>query len=768
VDSAAFNVASIDLASQCCAIGNAYCGTATPVGFQTIDGGCKDLNGGLVWSARASSTYTWNQAVWGQGSNATYLAKTNNVNLGLTTDVDPGQPGFFTADTSGNAGLAYCQQLVENGFSDWRMPTMSEVTSSRGNGLGTATPDNNFNFWTSTSWAAATGWWINISTGTNNGSLYTSGLSVRCVRNASATKIMVQQQPAGGTNGLGRRAPISTLPVFKIADSTDSTVGSSIASVTITPFKSDGSAASGQLCILNTGTGRISSCANSITVNAVNGIVTLNSGLVYTAAEAIYFRATSTGLTSVNTNTVTFNATYPLAACKEPLGGGGPWVNGNGGCKEISNGLIYSSMSPAAMSWNDYVWDQTASGNGGTQDVFDSGFTNDYDVALPAFSGTDASITNYCHDLEESGYYDWFAVPNSQRASSAINGRAPSTYLNYSAVKFWTSSTQSVGAATTAWSADLPGNANSTWSAKTTAIRAYCVRRDPPTQLAFNTLPASTRGLGAGMAFEVQPVIHIRDATGHGPLFRDAATVTLSHNGTGQLCLYDAASRQYNCAATQSVTAVNGVATFSNLGYSKNNETITLTATATGTWQGQAYSLTTSTNLTFPVTNDYSRCVTGYESASWQTFQGGCRDVAANLIWTKAITSGSWHQAVWDSTLSGSDPAVGGRVNDYDGGTIPGTPDASPMNICRSLNWNGHNDWRLPTISEINTMNTNSGYFPLLFNSELNNSYFWSSTTLAGTPANAWFFRYAGGIYQPFSSNPKSTTGYLVRCVRTP
>jgi hypothetical protein len=776
VDSAAFDVLGIQASSQCCAVGNAYCGTATPAGFQTIDGGCKDLNGGLVWSSRASSTYTWNQAVWGQGSNATYLAKTNNVNLGLTTDVDPSQPGYFTADTSGNAGFAYCQQLVENGFSDWRLPTVWEMSGSRSNGLNTAAPDTNFNYWTSTPWSAGNSYYFNIFSGVNSGGALSTLYSVRCVRNASATKIMVQQQPAGGANGLGRRAPISTLPVFKIADATDSTVGSSIAAVTITPFKSDGSAASGQLCILNTGTGRISSCANSITVNAVNGIVTPNSGLVYTAAEAIYFRATSTGLTSVNTNTITFNATYPLATCKAI---GGPWINGNGGCKETSTGLIYSSMSTGTMSWNDYVWDQSASGNGGTQDVFDSGFTNDYDVAYPAFTGTDGSATNYCHDLEESGYYDWFAIPLSQRVVSGINGRNPAVYLNYSSVFNWLSATQSAGAATTAYASAVPADAGAIWAAKTTAYRAICIRRDPPSQIAFSTLPANpTRGLGAGFAFETQPIVHVRDSNGVGPLFRDASTVTLSHNGTGQLCLYDANHRQYSCDATQSVTAVNGVATFANVGYSKGNETIILTATATGTWQGNAYSLSTTTSLIFPAVNTNSRCAAASEGVGWQSTNGGCRDLnASGLVWTPLLVSGvTWHDAIWDSTVPGAPAAVGAITNDY-GNSAGASPDISGTAICRSLNWNGFTDWRLPTSTEFTAAIGRSGGSALGF-AYHPNTWFWTSTTNA-TAANANVITITGASSSGLTSMGKTCTsastcfgggnfGPHVRCVRTP
>lgn len=777
VDSAAFDVLSIQASSQCCAVGNAYCGTATPAGFQTIDGGCKDLNGGLVWSARASSTYTWNQAVWGQGSNATYLAKANNVSLGLSTDVDPSQPAWFTADTSGNAGFAYCQQLVENGFSDWRLPTVWEVSSSRANGLSTAAPDTNFIYWTSTMWSAGNGYYINYSTGVNSGAAVSLLYSVRCVRNASATKIMVQQQPSGGTNGLGRRAPITTLPVFKIADATDSTVGSSIASVTITPFKSDGSPASGQLCILNTGTGRISSCANSITVNAVNGIVTLNSGLVYTAAEAIYFRATSTGLTSVNTNTVTFNATYPLATC---LLEGGPWVNGNGGCKETSSGLIYSSMSTGTMSWNDYIWDQSASGNGGTQDVYDSGFTNDYDSAFPAFTGTDASATNYCHDLEESGYYDWFAIPLGQRVVSGINGRNPLVYLRYSSVANWLSATQGAGAATTAYASVVPADTGAVWATKTVAYRAICVRRDPPSQLAFSTLPASpTRGLGAGFAFETQPVVHVRDGNGVGPLFRDASTVTLSHNGTGQLCLYDSYSRPYNCAATQSVTAVNGVATFSAVGYSVANETITLTATATGSWQGSAYSISTSTSVVFPAINLNARCAAANEGAGWQTTLGGCRDLnASGLVWSPLIASGAtWHEAIWDSTVPSAPAALPGPItNDY--GNSPGVnPDVTSTAICRSLTINGYSDWRLPTSADMTGAISRSGGAALNFTY---GAHTWWTSTTSGTVANANLVSAGSANTSTVWTNlPKTcstyagclgsaTTGPFVRCVRTP
>jgi hypothetical protein len=65
--------------------------------WMSVDGGCKDMTTGRVWSAAYSAEY---HEIW---------------------------PNFYEAQT-------ICSDLVEGGYSDWRTPTLDELKAGYANG----------------------------------------------------------------------------------------------------------------------------------------------------------------------------------------------------------------------------------------------------------------------------------------------------------------------------------------------------------------------------------------------------------------------------------------------------------------------------------------------------------------------------------------------------------------------------------------------------------------------------------------------------------
>ncbi len=96
--------------------------------FTTAAGGCR-LNGtGQSWSLRSAVPMSFFDAVW------EYTAGTQNVgdpprasDGARTTDCDPAKASnAFCVDSS---VLNYCHQLNEGGYTDWRLPVLSELNA---------------------------------------------------------------------------------------------------------------------------------------------------------------------------------------------------------------------------------------------------------------------------------------------------------------------------------------------------------------------------------------------------------------------------------------------------------------------------------------------------------------------------------------------------------------------------------------------------------------------------------------------------------------
>lgn len=92
----------------------------------------------------------------------------------------------------------------------------------------------------------------------------------------------------------------------------------------------------------------------------------------------------------------------------------------------------------------------------------------------------------------------------------------------------------------------------------------------------------------------------------------------------------------------------------------------------------------------------------------------------------------------------------------------------SALTYCESLTLAGQSDWKLPDIKELVSLTDDSRssliidttYFP-----GANASFYWSSTTMANYPVNAWDVNFSSGSVGQGGSSTKASS-YYVRCVR--
>lgn len=123
--------ADCDCASQICAGGDAN--------WATAEGGCKDLQTGLVWSLPGPCCVNWNTAT------------------------------------------QYAADLVEGGYSDWRLPTRAELETAASH-LAYPQLLGSGECWSSTTQGGTRAYTVNLQTGVATLRLKGSSLSFHCVR----------------------------------------------------------------------------------------------------------------------------------------------------------------------------------------------------------------------------------------------------------------------------------------------------------------------------------------------------------------------------------------------------------------------------------------------------------------------------------------------------------------------------------------------------------------------------------------------------------
>ena len=119
---------------------------------------------------------------------------------------------------------------------------------------------------------------------------------------------------------------------------------------------------------------------------------------------------------------------------------------------------------------------------------------------------------------------------------------------------------------------------------------------------------------------------------------------------------------------------------------------------------------------------------------------------------TDTVTCLQWQKATMDSDNNGKPDLLTWQ---------------QALAASENLNLAGHSDWRLPDIMELKPLvdfsRDNPAIVPVFVSTTQSDFYYWSSTTYAGAPSNAWTYPYFAGLK---SNKIKSGEGY-VRAVRS-
>ena len=89
------------------------------------------------------------------------------------------------------------------------------------------------------------------------------------------------------------------------------------------------------------------------------------------------------------------------------------------------------------------------------------------------------------------------------------------------------------------------------------------------------------------------------------------------------------------------------------------------------------------------------------------------------------------------------------------------------LSNCEGLSWGGHEDWRLPDIKELASIVDDHSTEPCIDAFAFPGTpsvNFWSSSSSAGSPSNAWIVDFSSGI--AVNDNKVNVTEHAVRCVR--
>ena len=128
--------------------------------------------------------------------------------------------------------------------------------------------------------------------------------------------------------------------------------------------------------------------------------------------------------------------------------------------------------------------------------------------------------------------------------------------------------------------------------------------------------------------------------------------------------------------------------------------------------------------------------------------------ISGDIIVTDNCTGLMWKQCSEGQT--GSD-CTGDSAGSY-------TWDAA-LSQCEGLTYAGSGDWRLPNVKELVSIVNYGNVYPAIDQTYFPNTqsdYYWSSTTYADGPHNAWIVYFGDG----FVGGGGEGVGYYVRCVR--
>ena len=151
----------------------------------------------------------------------------------------------------------------------------------------------------------------------------------------------------------------------------------------------------------------------------------------------------------------------------------------------------------------------------------------------------------------------------------------------------------------------------------------------------------------------------------------------------------------------------------------------------------------------------YARCVrNGPANGTQSTRFSRDTSVADQPVVVDSVTELFWQGCA--AGLTGS-PCTGGTVGTYTW--------TNALGYCDTLNWGGHQDWRLPNAKELGSIVNERISSPAIYITvfpDRQSWYFWSSSSYTGSPSGAWRVYFNTG----YGDNLDKSNGYYVRCVR--
>jgi hypothetical protein len=517
----------------------------------------------------------------------------------------------------------------------------------------------------------------------------------------------------------------------------------------------------------------------TLTASMVNGLATF-SNLSYNVPEAGVVLQASNGTVSGLSAPFSVGPAPPGACAVNDAF----FLTADGGCKDLSTGFIWSQPSTTLYIWYQVIWDNLLPGSP-VMDSYDAGRGNDYVENISnehcagycdnstSINGTSVSSLAYCKNLDEGGKSDWRVPTKSELTQLQSNGGA--THLQGNMARFYHTSSSLTGNREYAFSVRLSDGFLAGvrkwdfWNAgvnSSTGAYPICIRggtRNPP--VSINVLSGPTvMGINQTPHSNFPLEVAIYDALGT-RVNASGRTMTISAVSSGSV----------NGTAT-AMTDDSGKAVFNNFSLSGTGN-ITLTISGPGL---------VSANFTIKVLNETVGSPCKNESASFQTTEGGCKDLLSGLTWGSiGLNLGIWYTTIWDSSLPGSPmPDVHDfqRTNDYaenfstedcgshcDNSTGVNTNSVSTLAYCKSLNEGGKTDWRVPNKAELSSLQANGANTHILGN--LSNFLHTSSTD----PSNreyAFAIRLTDGLlgrvrkWDFYNATINSSTGAYPICVR--
>ncbi len=593
-------------------------------------------------------------------------AGTNTVSASATGLT--GSPRTFTATgTAGTATNLAATTATTQGAtvgSPVAAPPSVKVSDASGNGVsgvnvtfsitaggGTSSPASPTTIATNASGVAAlTSWTLGTTAGTNTVTAAATGLIGSPVSFTgtgtvgAATQLVITTQPSGAASGTA----FTVQPVIAIRDASGNTVTSSSAAVTVA---------------IATGTGTLSGTS---TVNAVNGVATFtNLALTGNGAHTLSF--TSAGLSAATSNAISVGAgaATQLAVTTQPAGAvsgvnltAQPVVQirdavGNLTASNATvtaaiasgTGTLSGTTTVTAVNGVATFTNLRIAGSGAHTLTFTSaGLTSATSSSLAvtqsaaslsiqtqpagAVSSTPFTTQPVVRILDNAG----LVVTSGTGASLVVTAAVASG----SGTLEGTMTATAVNGVATFSNLDISGSGahalvfTTAAPALTVTSNSFAVAAGTPTQLGVTTQPA---GAVSGSVFTTQPVAVIRDADGNVTTSTASVTVAIA-SGTGTL------------SGTTTVSAVNGVASFTNLSITGSGAH-TLSFTSAGLTSATSASFTVGAQVPtqLVITTQPAGAVSGVNLTTQPVI--AVRDASGNTVpgntasVTAAITSGT-------------------------------------------------------------------------------------------------------------------------------